>query len=120
MKSSRETDAASVVVVSVRPRTKRRSRGERAWTHAQPRSDGRWNGLQRAAAAWTEFETCVGAGKMGAEPVAASGTLLINALHGPAGQILHASVLHFCRLPPRGSPSGLMNFNGAHCAAAGL
>src|SRR5258705_10665113 len=57
---------------------------------------------------------------MSTEPVPASRTLRIDALHGPTGQILHARVLHFAAFPRKGSPGGLMNFNGAHCAAARL
>lgn len=35
------------------------------------------------------FEPRIGSGKMSAEPMAAGDTLRVDALHGPAGQVLH-------------------------------
>lgn len=90
--------------VLARARTKRRARSEGPRAHAETRAEGRRNGLQSAAAAGAKFETGVGAGKMGAEPVSASGTLRIDALHGPTGQILHARVLRWPPFPVAGFP----------------
>src|SRR5438128_10148448 len=86
-----------------------RARGEGARAHAEARADGRRHGLQGAAAARAKLEARIGAGKMGAEPVSASGTLRIDALDGPTGQILHTRVLRWPPSPVRGSPGGGRN-----------
>src|SRR5438128_23512 len=95
-----------------------RARGEGARAHAEARADGRRHGLQGAAAARAKLEARIGAGKMGAEPVSASGTLRIDALDGPTGQILHTRVLRWPPSPVRGSPGGEMNCDGEFCAGA--
>jgi|SRR5215475_1141389 len=87
---------AQIVTVdleSARTRTQRRARAERTRAHAKARADRRGHGLKSAAAARADFEAGVGAGKMSAEPMPASGTLRVDTLHGPTGQILHARVL---------------------------
>jgi hypothetical protein len=99
-------------------RAQRRARGEGTRTHAKARADGRRHCLQGAAAARAKFEAGIGAGKMGAEPVSASGALRIDALHGPTGQILHMRVLRWPPSPVRGSPGGEMNCDGEYCAGA--
>ena len=87
-----------------RARAQGRTRGEGARAHAETGAERRRNGLKRAAAARAEFEPSVGAGKMGAKPMTASGTVLVDALHGPAGKILHKFVLRWPPSPVRGSP----------------
>ena len=77
--------------------------------------------MKRAAAARAEFEPSVGAGKMGAKPMTASGTVLVDALHGPAGKILHKVVLRWPPSPVRGFPlGGEMNCNGGDFAPEGF
>src|SRR5262249_19721568 len=94
----------------------RRARGKRARAHTHARTDGRRNGLESAATARTEFEAGVGAGKMSAEPMTTSGTLRIDALDGPAGQVLHARVLLRPLSQVKGFPSGKMNCDGGNFA----
>lgn len=59
---------------------------ERARTHPQARPQRRGNIVQRRVAIAAKFSR----GVRSPQPVAASGALRINALHGPARQILHA------------------------------
>src|SRR6266404_7011436 len=103
-----------------RTRTERWARGEGARAHTETRAEGRGYGLQGAAAARAKFEAGIGAGKMGAEPVSASGTLRIDALHGPTGQILHTRVLRWPPSPVRGSPGGELNCDGGNFAPSSL
>jgi hypothetical protein len=49
---------------------------------------------------------------MSAKPVSASGTLWIDALHGPAGQILHARVLLWPLTLVRASLAAKINDGG--------
>jgi hypothetical protein len=58
---------------------------ERAWAHAEARSQRRRHVSQSIAARGTELA----ADHVGAEPVAACFTIRINALHGGAGHVLH-------------------------------
>jgi hypothetical protein len=75
--------------VSTRPRTERRSRSQRTWTHAESRTQWRRNIAQRIAAARaTPFFTKCARG-VGAQPVASRFALRIDALHGESGQKLH-------------------------------
>ena len=47
--------------------------------------------MQRTAATRAKLQSGVRTGKMRAQPMAACGTLLIDALHGPTGQVLHVA-----------------------------
>ena len=76
-------------------RAQRRARGQGARPHAKARTDRRRHSLQSAPAGRTEFQTGIGTGQVGAQPVPARRTLLIDALHSPTRQILH-------QLPPSG------------------
>jgi hypothetical protein len=74
-----------------RARAKRRTDPQGSRAHAEARANRRGNCLQRTAATGAELQTGVGAGKVSAQPVASRGAFLIDALHGPAGQILHVA-----------------------------
>jgi len=74
-----------------RARPKRRTDPQGSRAHAEARANRWGNCLQRTAATGAEFQTGVGAGKVSAQPVASRGAFLIDALHGPAGQILHVA-----------------------------
>ena len=89
---------------SARARPQRRAR--RKWPRPQTQSGTyrRRHRLQHASAIGTSLQPCIGAGKMRAQPVATRGALRINALHGPAGQILHGVSLRGCRSRERESP----------------
>src|SRR2546430_17042590 len=85
-------------------RAQGRTRCQGARANAETGAKRRRNGLKGAAAARAEFEPSVGAGWMGAKPMTTSGTVLVDALHGPAGKILHKFVLRWPPSPVRGSP----------------
>ena len=65
-------------------------RDERAGAQAEVRAE-RWRHVLQRRAAIAATVAAEGAGEIGAEPVAARFTLGIDALHGPAGKILHIS-----------------------------
>jgi hypothetical protein len=75
----------------MRSRPQRRARRQHSGPHAKSRSDRRRHRLQRTTATGAEFQSCVRTGKMRAEPVSPSGTLLVNTLHSPSRQILHVA-----------------------------
>src|SRR5580698_4710439 len=78
---------------SARTRAKRRTRSERAGAHAEARAERRRDVAEEVAAAGAAAVVSDGAGRIGAEPVAASVTQRIDALHGETGQILHVDSL---------------------------
>ena len=99
-------------------RAQRRARGQGARPHAKARTDRRRHSLQSAPAGRTEFQTGIGTGQVGAQPVPARRTLLIDALHSPTRQILHV-------LPPSGrrrevAPSGSKQQDAGDCCARDL
>jgi hypothetical protein len=71
-------------------RTPRTIARQRSWAHAKTRPDRRRHAMQRCAAIAADFLRR----RLDAQPVATRGTLLIQALHGPAGQILHSDSPH--------------------------
>jgi hypothetical protein len=73
----------------------RRPRGQRTRPHAQSRTNWRWHCPQRTSATWAELQPRIWTGEMCTQPMPSCRTLLINALHRPAWQILHVA-------PPRG------------------
>ena len=70
-----------------------RASGKGAGAHAEARSERRRNGAQEVAAGRAAAIVGDGAGGVGAQPVAAQFAKRIDALHGVAGQILHARSL---------------------------
>lgn len=80
-------------LASPRPGPQRRTRAQRPWPHPKPRANRRRHRLQHASARGAMLEPRVGPGEVRAQPVSTRGTLRIDALHGPAGQILHGAPL---------------------------
>ncbi|HKV23458.1 MAG TPA: hypothetical protein VJN93_02605 [Candidatus Acidoferrum sp.] len=72
-----------------RPRAERRARREGTRAHSKVRRQRRGNGAKEIAAAGAAAVLRDGASGIGAQPVSASFTNGIDALHGVAGQILH-------------------------------
>jgi hypothetical protein len=65
------------------------ARSQRTRPHAKARSNWRRYRLQGTSATGAEFQPSVGTGKIRPQPVPPRGTFLIDALHGPARQVLH-------------------------------
>jgi len=74
-------------------RAEGRTRGERAWAHAEAWAERRGNGPKKVAAAGAATVIEDGAGGIGAEPVTAGFARCVDALHGETGQILHVRSL---------------------------
>ncbi len=77
-----------------RTRAEGRARCERTGAHAEARAERRGDIAKEVAAAGATAVVGDGAGGIGAEPVAARVAQRIDALHGEAGQILHADSLN--------------------------
>jgi|SRR5580704_851684 hypothetical protein len=76
-----------------RTRAEGRARCERTRAHAEARAERRRNVAEEVAAAGATTVVGDGASGIGAEPVATRFAQRIDALHGEAGQILHAHSL---------------------------
>jgi len=74
-------------------RAEGRARCERTRAHAEARAERRRDVAEEVAAAGASTVVCDGTSGIGAEPMAARLAQRIDALHGEAGQILHAHSL---------------------------